>query len=259
MAGEVNAPAGHDPRRVAVAYEAEGIATIELCDVAGKNTLSAPLVEELLRGLRQVAAWDALKVAVLLGSPEVFSAGASREELHRVASGALYPADLLLPKALLDVPVPTIAAMEGHAIGGGLALGLCADLVLIARESRYGCSFMNLGFTPGLGTTRLLEQVVSPTIAHEMLYTGAAFKGAHFEGRSGFNYILPRGQVRPKALDLARSIAEKSRVSLVALKRVLALPKRLAFESTRTTEGLMHQISFAQPDILRLIDQSYVE
>jgi polyketide biosynthesis enoyl-CoA hydratase PksI len=176
-----------------------------------------------------------------------------------LAAGAIAPTDLLLSKALLDVPAPTIAAMEGHALGGGLALGLCADLVLIARESRYGCPFMNLGFTPGMGLTRLLEHVLSPAVAHEMLYSGEPLKGAHFEGRSGFTYILPRAEVRPKALDLARSIAEKPRVSLLALKRVLALPRRLAYESAHTYETLMHQVSFAQPDVGRLIDKNYVE
>jgi polyketide biosynthesis enoyl-CoA hydratase PksI len=160
---------------------------------------------------------------------------------------------------LLDIPVPTIAAMEGHAIGGGLALGLCADIILIGRESRYGCGFMNLGFTPGMGTTRLLEVVVSPPIAHEMLYGGEPLKGAHFEGRSGFNYILPRRQVRPKALELAQRIAEKPRVALLALKQVLSSPKRVAYERSRAGETLMHRISLGQPDISRLISSNYVE
>src|SRR5207245_2656736 len=121
MAGGVTAGASPGPRRVGVRYEPEGIATIELCDVQANNALSEPLVEDLLAGLHQVVAWDALKVAVLLGSPEVFSSGASRAALHRFASGGPSPADLLVSKALLDVPVPLIAALEGHAIGGGLA------------------------------------------------------------------------------------------------------------------------------------------
>jgi polyketide biosynthesis enoyl-CoA hydratase PksI len=155
------------------------------------------------------------------------------------------------------VPVPVIAAMEGHAVGGGLALGLCADIILIARESSYGCNFMNLGFTPGLGTTRLLEHVLSPAIAHEMLYTGQVFRGTHFEGRSGFNYILPRAQVRPQAMDLAARIAEKPRPAIEALKRVLSLGKRQAFEEARTAEAMMHTITFAGPDVRRLIEENY--
>jgi len=252
-AGVVNA------QPVAATWTGDGIATVALRDVAGKNALTPELVEALIETLRRLAAWDGLKVVVLVGLPEVFSSGASRDTLDRLAAGELNPGELLLPRAVLDVPVPTIAAMEGHAIGGGLALGLCADVVLIARESRYGCGFMNLGFTPGLGTTRLLENVVSRAVAHEMLYGGEPLKGGHFEGRSGFNYILPRSQVRPKALEVAQRIAEKPRVALVALKQVLATPKRVAFESSRAEEILMHRISFAQPDIAQLIGSQYGE
>jgi polyketide biosynthesis enoyl-CoA hydratase PksI len=110
-----------------------------------------------------------------------------------------------------------------------------------------------------MGTTRLLEHVLSPAVAHELLYTGEPVRGTRFLGRSGFNYILPRAEVRPKALDLARRIAEKPRAALMALKDTLGLPKRQTFETTRTSEALMHQISLAQPGIRRMIEDGYVE
>jgi polyketide biosynthesis enoyl-CoA hydratase PksI len=226
-------------------------------DEAGRNAMSAPFVEALLDSLHEVWAWDRLKVVVLLGLPDVFSSGADLGVLTALVDGAIAPSDLLLSKAVLDLPVPTIAAMEGHALGGGLALGLCADVVLIARESRYGCPFMNLGITPGMGMTRLLEHVLSPAVAHEMLFTGEPLKGAHFEGRSGFNYVLPRAEVRSKALELAERIAEKPRVALTALKRALSLPRRQAFEATRTVEALMHEVTFAQPDVRRLLEEHF--
>jgi len=244
-------------RLIVVSFMDEGVATIEMCDLAGQNAMSEPFVGALLASFRRVAAWDKLKVAVLLGLPEIFSSGASREVLAALVEGSIAPSDLLLPKILLDFPVPTIAAMEGHALGGGLALGLCADIVLIARESRYGCPFMNLGFTPGMGTTRLLEHVLSPAIAHELLYTGEPLKGAHFAGRSSFNYILPKAEVRPKALELAARIAEKPRTSLTVLKRTLSLPRRQAFESTRTVEALMHEVTFGQPNVRRLLEEEF--
>ena len=244
-------------RLVVVEYAASGVATIEMRDTAGRNAMSAPFVEELLAGLREIAAWDQLKVAVLTGLPDVFSSGADRGVLTALVDGAIAPSDLLLSKAVLDLPVPTIAAMEGHALGGGLALGLCADVVLVARESRYGCPFMNLGFTPGMGMTRLLEHVLTPAVAHEMLFTGEPLKGAHFEGRSGFNYVLPRAEVRPKALELAERIAEKPQVALTTLKRTLSLPRRQAFEATRTVEALMHEVTFAQPDVRRFLEEHF--
>src|SRR5581483_7175690 len=105
-----------------------------------------------------------------------------------------------LPKYLLDFPLPVIAAMEGHAVGGGFALGLCADIVVVATESRYGATFMNMGFTPGMGTTRLLEHVLSPAMAAEMLFTGEHKKGSFFEGRCA---VLPRAELLAHAMSIA--------------------------------------------------------
>jgi polyketide biosynthesis enoyl-CoA hydratase PksI len=251
-------PGGLESRLVRLEVDGRGIATVAMCDTAGRNAMSESLVHDLLEAFHVLARSREARVAVLLGLPEVFSAGASREMLDALVAGRVAPSEILLPRAFLDVPVPTIAAMEGHAVGGGLALGLVADIVLIARESSYACPFMNLGFTPGMGMTRLLEHVLSPGIAHEMLYTGQAFRGSHFEGKSGFNYILPRAEVRAKALDLAARIVEKPRPALEILKSVLSAPKRQAFETTRAVEAMMHRLTFSEPDVRRLIDDHYV-
>jgi polyketide biosynthesis enoyl-CoA hydratase PksI len=154
------------------------------------------------------------------------------------------------------VPIPTIAAMAGHAVGGGLIFGLACDLALLGRESRYGCSFMNMGFTPGMGTTQLLARSVGEHRAAEMMYGGQFFKGAELVG-SGVNYVLPRAEVLARALELAQRIAEKPRGSLVLLKRTLSLPKRLAFEQARTLESMMHEISFGQPETAALIEDNF--
>ena len=246
-----------DTPAVRLEVDDRGVATITMGDVTGRNGMSALFVHELSEALHALAACADARVAVLLGLPDVFSSGASRDMLEAILDGKVAPSEIVLPKDVLDLPIPVIAAMEGHAVGGGLALGICADIILIARESSYGCNFMNLGFTPGMGITRLLEHVLSPAIAHEMMYTGQFFHGTHFEGRSGFNYILPRAQVRPKAMDLAARIAEKPRIAVEALKRVLASDKRQAFEASRTTEVMLHAITFAGPDVRRLIEENY--
>ncbi len=242
---------------VRLEVDTEGIAQVHMEDPLGRNALSPAFQEQLLDCLERLRADSSVRVVVLLGLPDVFCSGADQDTVLRLAAGDFAPADIMLPRAVLEMPVPVIAAMEGHAIGGGLALGVCADLVLIARESRYGCSFMNMGFTPGMGSTRLLEHVLTPAVAHELLYTGQPLKGAHFEGRGGFNYVLPRAEVRGKALELAGRIAEKPRGSLEMLKRVLSMPRRQAFEAGRTVETLMHEISFRQADLPRLIEEHY--
>ena len=246
-------------RRVSLRIPGEGIWEVIMADSAGKNAFGEAFVADLEEVLDFVGRDRTVKVIVLRGLPEVFAAGAPRELLERLARGEVAPTDIALSKAMLDIPVPTIAAMEGHATGGGLALGLCADIVVMARESRYGASFMNMGFTPGMGMTRLLEHVLSPAIAQELLYTGEFRKGADFIGTSGINYILPRGQVCAKALEVAERIAEKPRCSLELLKRTLSVRRRQAFEESRTLEAMMHSIAFSQDEIRERIEGEYVE
>ena len=97
--------------------------------------------------------------------------GSGVEELKQIAAGNLMVRDLSLPHQLLEFPVPTIAAMEGHAVGGGLVLALLCDVVVAASERRFGLNFTDLGLTPGMGSTRLLAELVGHHFAAEMLLT----------------------------------------------------------------------------------------
>jgi polyketide biosynthesis enoyl-CoA hydratase PksI len=236
----------------------DGVAQIVLDDAATGHALGEAMGHALRDALAKVGADASVHAIVLAADGDTFSAGAPRDLLLKLTRGELHPGDILLPRLLLDCPVPVIAAMAGHAIGGGFALGLAADLVLLGQESRYGFTFMNLGFTPGMGTTALCEHTLSPAIAHELLYTGELRRGAEFT-RTGVNRVLPREQVLPVALDIAARIAAKPRQAVELLKRTLSLPRRQAFERSLTHESLMHQITFTAPGAARRIQDDYVE
>lgn len=246
-----------NPAYVELTVGDDHVGVLRIADAVGRNALSEPLVHALLARLAEAGQDERIHALVLCGLPDVFCAGASRDMLRSIVTGRIAPTDILLSKAVLDLPIPVVAAMEGHAIGGGLALGVCADVVVMARESRYGASFMNMGFTPGMGITKLLEHVMSPALAAELLFSGEPRKGKDFIGQSGFNYILPKAEVMPKAMSVAARIADKPRTSLALLKRTLSLPRRQAFEATRTVESLMHEISFGQQGAAALIEENY--
>jgi polyketide biosynthesis enoyl-CoA hydratase PksI len=242
---------------VTLERDGDGIATLTLGNVEHKNALNEPFIDELCARLAELGRDELARVCLVRGLPEVFCAGADESLLLGLAAGTMAATDIVLPKLVLDVPIPTIAVMEGHAVGGGLALGLCCDLVLMARESRYGCSFMNMGFTPGMGTTGLLGLAVGDYVAAEMMYGGQLFKGAHFADRAGVNYVLPRAELWPRALEIARRIAEKPRFALALLKRNLSLRRRQLFEETLGNESMMHELCFARPETAERIRESY--
>ena len=246
-------------RLIEIEKHDDGVAVITMVDVAGKNAMNAPFVTQLMASFDEVEAWPELKVVVLAGTPDFFCSGASLDMLEELTAGTVVPTEIVIPKRVLDIKVPVVAAMTGHAIGGGLALGLCADLVVASLTSRYSCSFMNMGFTPGMGMTKLLEHVTTPAVAHEMLLTGEAKKGRWLDARGAFNAVLPKDEVLPHALQLASRIAEKPRLALELLRQTLTLPRRQAYESTHTLESLMHRVSFAQPEVLELIGQIHAQ
>jgi polyketide biosynthesis enoyl-CoA hydratase PksI len=237
---------------------ADGVATLTLDDPPSSNALGEAMVHALTKALALAALDRDVRAVVLGGAGEAFSHGAPPDLLQRLARGEVSPSDILLPKALLDCPVPVISAMSGHATGGGFALGLAADIVLLGDESRYGFTFMNLGFTPGMGTTALCEHVLSPAVAHEMLYTGELRRGRDL-ARTGVNHVLPKSLVLGRAHDIAARIALKPRVAVEALKRTLSLPRRRAFEGSITTESLMHQLTFGAAGAISGVDGRHVE
>jgi len=233
-----------------------GVATLHMKDAAGRNAFSEAFVDELRAQLEGLARPE-VKVAILRGLEDVFSAGGDRSVLMGLAEGRVAPYDLVLTRSLLEVPVPTIAAMAGHAVGGGLVFGLACDMVILGKESRYSCNFMDMGFTPGMGTTRILQTVLGEHIAAEMMYGCQYFKGSHFEGRSLINYVEPQAKVEARARKVAMRMTDKPRYALELLKRTLSLPRRRAFEEARTMESLMHEICFARPETRARIDENY--
>lgn len=231
-----------------------GVARIDLSAPQTRNALSASMVETLQEALGAAGRDREVRAVVLGAEGETFCDGATRELLMALCNDGLAPQDIRLPAHLLEVPVPVIAAVSGHAVGGGFALALAADIVVLAEECRYGFNFTELGFTPGMGTTRLAEQVLGPALARELLLTGELRRGRAFAPMLA---VRPRADVRAHALDLARRIADKPRRATSLLKHTLATPRRAAFEEALSVESLMHAITFSDPATRRRIEENH--
>ena len=246
-------------RLVTLARHDDVIAVIQMIDAAGRNGLSEPFVQALRAAFRAAGDDPGVKVIVLRGLPEVFCSGATLQTLERLTSGETPLDELSLPEVLIDAPVPVIAAMEGDAVGGGFALGLAADIIMMCETSRYGLNFMDLGLTPGMGVTRLAPDGLGQPLAHELMYTGEHRRGRDFRCSGLINYILAKRQLMAKALDVAARIGDKPRSALTLLKTTLAAERRAAFRQARKTETAMHRICLADPETAERIKANYVE
>jgi len=246
--------------RMKLTSEPSGISCLKMDDAKARNVFSAQFITEFLHALDELERERRTKVLILCGLQDVFCGGAEKQALLDLCEGKAAVRDLVICERLLELPFPIIAAMEGHAIGGGLAVGFCCDIVIAARESRYGAVFMSLGFTPGMGCTTLLAELVGPFLANEMMFTGKRFRGSELEGRgTHVNYILPRTEVLTKARDIAEQIAEKDGRSISLLKHALSLKKKKLLIDARHQEDLMHRISFSFPETRRTIQELYPE
>jgi polyketide biosynthesis enoyl-CoA hydratase PksI len=149
----------------------------------------------------------------------------------------------------LDCRIPVIAAMQGHGIGGGFVLGLFADFVILGRESMYTTNFMKYGFTPGMGATCIVSKKLGFSLAEELLLNAGQYRGAELEKRGVPFPVLPRAEVLNYARQLARELAEKPRISLVALKDHLVGTLRQQLPAVIEQEIEMHEKTFHQAEV----------
>jgi polyketide biosynthesis enoyl-CoA hydratase PksI len=235
----------------------EYIGVISMQDRESKNTFTDPFVDDFLELLGELQTDRHFKAFILRGLPDVFCAGAAKEALLSIFEGGLEVKDLALSEMLINLPVPVIAAMEGAALGGGFVVALCCDIVIMNEKKMYGTNFTNMGFSPGMGCTGLLQALVGDFIANEMMFRGRLMKGREYRGRTLINYILPKEEIMDKAVDIALDIVEKPHQTLNIMKYSLGLPKRKLLAEARVHEDLMHKITFSSPEVKNIIEKMY--
>jgi enoyl-CoA hydratase/carnithine racemase len=143
-----------------------------------------------------------------------------------------------------DLPCPTIAAIQGSAVGAGLCVALACDVRIASSEARLGLNFTALGLHPGMGATWTLPRLVGPALAAELLYSSRLVSGAEAVEIGLVSRALPPEEVLPAARALAAEFAAAGPLANRAVKRALArsagasLEDQLAFEAAEQAETL---------------------
>jgi polyketide biosynthesis enoyl-CoA hydratase PksI len=234
-----------------------GVLQVTMQDRRSKNSFSAELVDGLINAFSEIQAHRTGKVVVLTGFGNYFSSGGTQDGLLAIHEGRSRFTDLNLYSLALECEVPVIAAMQGHGIGGGFVLGLYADFVILGRESLYTANFMRYGFTPGMGATMILPRKLGLGLGQEMLLNGGNYRGAELAVRGVPFRVLPRGEVLPQALQLARELAQKPAVSLKALKAHLVRPLREALPQAIEQELAMHEMTFHRAEVKQRVSDLF--
>jgi enoyl-CoA hydratase len=212
----------------AVLYDvADHVATLTLNRSENRNSMTPDLLAGLAEGVARARADREVRCVIVTGRGRSFCAGAdfrSRREADEAGYQAPHERSYATYEhflSLLDVEVPTIAAMQGHAIGGGLGLGVVCDLRVANAEARYGANFVRLGLHPGMATTYLLPRLMGVPRAVEFLLTGRIVSGEEAAEAGLVHHAVPADEVLGRARELAAEVASAAPLAVRWTKRTI--------------------------------------
>jgi enoyl-CoA hydratase/carnithine racemase len=221
--------AGDDPafRHLALSRSAGGgVLTVELHRPEALNAMNTALGEDLLACFRGPAAARDVRAVVLTGAGErAFCVGGDLKERQGMTDEAWRAQHVVFEQAasaLLRCPAPVIAAVEGFALGGGFELAVLADFIVAGEGAVFAMPEVTLGIFPGIGGTQLLPRLVGPALAKELIFTGRRLGAQEALTAGLLNHLVPRGQARVKAVELATAIAANGPIAVRQAKKAIA-------------------------------------
>ena len=188
------------------------------------NALNQALLQELEEILAKIANEPDIKVLVITGQGRAFVAGADIAAMQQMSQEQAEEFSLLGQRVfsqLAALPQPTIAAINGFALGGGLELALACDLRLASEKAKLGQPEIGLGIIPGFGATQRLPRLIGVAQAKEMLFSGATVTASDALTLGLVNRVLPSDELLNVAFELASNMAKHSAVILKYLKRAV--------------------------------------
>lgn len=189
------------------------------------NALNSQVLEDIDQLVEQVKADDEIRALVITGSGEkAFVAGADIGEMSTLtkAEGEAFGKkgnDVF--RKLETLPVPTIAAVNGFALGGGCELSMACDIRLASEKAKFGQPEVGLGITPGFGGTQRLARLVGPGMAKQMVYTARNIKADEALRIGLVNAVYPLAELYAAAEKLASQIAANAPIAVRAAKKAI--------------------------------------
>ena len=198
-----------------------GLITLNRPD--NRNSMDSETMPAFLEAIEQVKTDNELRCLIITGTGKSFCAGADFRNSPIDMSGGLPHENLMNTYGpflkISEIKIPVIAAMNGHAIGGGFGLALICDIRIANRKAKYGANFAKLGLHTGMATSYMLPRIVGLPRANELLLTGRLIDGLTAERIGLVNYALEGDQVLNKAREIAREIASCAPVAVRMIKR----------------------------------------
>ena len=234
------------------------VLTLTMSQPETRNALTGnTAVEEFLQACADIAADRTVRAVILTGEGPVFSSGGNVKSMQRYYQEQLSPEVIReeyrngiqrLPKALYNLDVPLIAAVNGPAIGAGMDLTCMCDIRIASEKATFAESFVKVGIVPGDGGAWLLPRVVGMSKASEMAFTGEALSAQEALACGLVSRVVPHESLMEAALTLARKIAANPGGVLRMTKRLLRESERATLESLLEISASYQAIAHMEPD-----------
>ena len=236
------------------------VATLTMNAPERRNAMSQEMALEFPRAISELSDDQDLQVVVLTGAGKSFCAGGDLDDLLEQTTwpperirrhmGEFYRAFL----SIIDLPVPTIAAINGAAIGAGLAVALGCDLRYAAEGAKLGATYINIGLFPGMGATHLLPYHLGHAAAAELVLTGRVITAQEAATLGLVNRAVAPEELEETAFTVAREIASKSPSAVRAMKDVLRRRMADGLERALDVEALAQSISFRSDEMRGILE-----
>ncbi|MFH1058379.1 MAG: enoyl-CoA hydratase-related protein [Pseudomonadota bacterium] len=222
-------------------------------DFPPSNALAPAVRDALSAALAAAAADEEIWTVIITATGEkFFMAGAnipSLLELDPPAALARVEAAHAFMQALCDLPKPTIAAINGYCLGGGLELALCCDIRIAAEHARLGLPETALGLMPGGGGTQRLPAIVGQGFARHLIFSAGQLTAAEALGMGLVQKMVPSGRLKAEALALAATINRQGPLGVRAAKQALNAAYNMPLDQALATERRLWADLFASQDL----------
>ena len=228
----------------------ESIATLTIDRPAVRNALNRETVEECLEALGELAGNDEAGAVIITGAGEsAFVSGSDINEIReRTRDDGLAAIASSLCSAVDHFPRPTIAAVNGYALGGGCELALACDIRIASENAKFGQPELGLGIIPAAGGTQRLPRIVGMGWAKHLVLTGEIIDAKQALAIGLVTSVTPPGQLALRARELAKKILRQGPLAARLAKVALNVSSRVDLDSGLLVETLAQAICYASED-----------
>jgi enoyl-CoA hydratase/3-hydroxyacyl-CoA dehydrogenase len=217
------------------------------------NAINPKMIEEIGRALDDLEEDPDVRVIVFKGNGRAFCAGADVTAFAGINPLLAMKASRKFQELTLKIQFytkPTIAAIHGYALGGGLELALSTDFRIASEDAMLGQPEINLGFIPGAGATQRLARIVGPAKAKELIMTGDFIPAVEAHKMGLISKVVKPGALDEEARNLALKLAEKPPLALMAAKIAIDMGLEAGLWSGLAIESQLFGILFSTEDVI---------